>query len=141
MRSQKLVVMALVMLAGIWAVTQLRAASAADGERYVGIWKGTWEGEGAGGRFDLTFARNSTGKLEASVSVGSDAGDYKADFSALTLAGDKLAGAYDYPPDPRAEVTISGSFDPKIGSGSWSLGTKGQPGAQAFAGTWKVSKQ
>jgi hypothetical protein len=112
MRMQKLAVMALVVLAGMWAAAQFSIASAADGEQYLGIWKGTWEGGGAGGRFDLTFARGNDGKLGASVSVGTDMGDYKANMSTVTLAGDKLAGAYDYPPDPQAEVTLNGSFDP-----------------------------
>jgi hypothetical protein len=93
------------------------------------------------GRFDLTLVRGSDGKLGASVSVGTDMGDYNAKFSTMSLAADKLAGAYDYPPDPQGEVTITGSFDPKNATGTWSLGAKGQPGGQAIAGTWKVSKQ
>ena len=90
---------------------------------------------------DLTFARGSNGKIAASVSVGTDMGDYTAKFSAVTMAADKLAGAYDYPPDAQGEVTIAGSFDAKNATGTWSLGVKGQPGGQAIAGTWKVSKQ
>jgi hypothetical protein len=116
-------------------------ATAADGDQYIGTWKGTWEGAGAGGRFDLTLAKGSDGKLVASVSVGMDSGDYKAQFSKVALTGDKLAGAYDYPPDPQGEVIITGSFEPKDAVGTWSLGAKGQPGGQAIAGTWKVTKQ
>ena len=141
MRPQKIAVVAVVMLAIVWAAGQIGAASAADADRYVGTWKGTWEGAGAGGRFDLTFARGSDGKLAASVSVGSDMGDYNAKFSTLTVTGDKLAGAYEYPPDPQGEVTITGSFQPKDAIGTWSLGSKGKPGGQAIAGTWKVTKQ
>jgi hypothetical protein len=140
MRLQKVAVVAL-MLAGMWAALQFGVAAAAEGDQYVGTWKGTWEGAGAGGRFDLTVARGSDGKLGASVSVGSDMGDYNAKFSKMTLTGDKLAGAYDYPPDPQGEVIITGSFDPRNATGTWSLGAKGQPGGQAIAGTWKVSKQ
>ncbi len=140
MRLQKVAVVAL-MLAGICAALQFGLAVAAEGDQYVGTWKGTWEGAGAGGRFDLTFARGSDGKLAASVSVGTDMGDYNAKFSKMTLTGDKLAGAYDYPPDPQGEVIVTGSFDPKNATGTWSLGAKGQPGGQAIAGTWKVSKQ
>ena len=140
MRLQKVAVVAL-MLAGMWAALQFGVAAAAEGDQYVGTWKGTWEGAGAGGRFDLTFARGGDGKLAASVSVRTDMGDYKAQFSKMTLTGDKLAGAYDYPPDPQGEVIITGSFDPKNATGTWSLGAKGQPGGQAIAGTWKVSRQ
>ena len=141
MRPQKITVAAIAMLALIWAAGQFGVALAADGDQYIGTWKGTWEGAGAGGRFDLTFAKGSDGKLAASVSVGTEMGDYNAKFSAVTVTGDKLAGAYDYPPDPQGEVTITGSFDPKSAIGTWSLGAKGQPGGQAIAGTWKVTKQ
>jgi hypothetical protein len=140
MRPQKSIVAAL-MLTGICAVLQFGVALAADQDQYIGTWKGTWEGAGAGGRFDLTFARGSDGKLAASVSVGTDMGDYNAKFSTVKVTGEKLAGAYDYPPDPQGEVTITGSFDPKNAIGTWSLGAKGQPGGQAIAGTWKVTKQ
>lgn len=141
MRPQNIAVAAVLMLAIIWAGGQVRVASAADADQYVGTWKGTWEGAGAGGRFDLTFIKGSDGKLAASVSVGTDMGDYNAKFSTVTVTGDKLAGAYDYPPDPQGEVTITGSFEPKNAIGTWSLGAKGQPGGQAIAGTWKVTKQ
>jgi hypothetical protein len=141
MRPQKIAVAAIVMLAIIWTAGQFGVAAAADGDQYIGIWKGTWEGAGAGGRFDLTFTKGSDGKLAASVSVGSDMGDYNSKFSTLTITGDKLAGAYDYPPDLQGEVTITGSFEPKDAIGTWSLGAKGKPGGQAIAGTWKVKKQ
>jgi len=140
MRLQKVAVIAL-LFAGMWAALQFGVAAAAEGDQYAGTWKGTWEGAGAGGRFDLIIARGSDGKLAASVSVGTDMGDYNAKFSKTTLTSDKLAGAYDYPPDPQGEVIITGSFDPKNATGTWSLGAKGQPGGQAIAGTWKVSKQ
>src|ERR1700728_1170197 len=141
MSTRKLAAVALLLLATVCAALQFDIATAADGDQYVGTGKGTWEGAGAGGRFDLTFTKGTDGKLAASVSVGTDMGDYSAKFSTMTFTGDKLAGAYDYPPDPQGEVTITGSFDPKSAIGTWSLGAKGKPGGQAIAGTWKVTKQ
>ena len=141
MPAQRSVVTALVMLATVWFAGQFGVALAADADQYVGTWKGTWEGAGAGGRFDLTIAKGSDGKLAASVSVGSDMGDYNAKFSTVTITGDKLAGAYDYPPDLQGEVTITGAFEPKDAIGTWSLGAKGKPGGQAIAGTWTGTKQ
>ena len=138
-RAQKVAV-AFVMLVALWAVAQVGTAFAGDDDRYVGTWKGSWEGAGAGGGFDMTFTRGSDGKLAAGVSVGTDMGDYTAKFSTVTVAGDKLSGAYDYPPDVQGEVTIAGSFDGNSATGTWSLGAKGQPGGQAIAGTWKVSR-
>jgi hypothetical protein len=140
MRAQKFTVLGLMVLISMWATARIGIAWAADGDQYIGTWKGTWEGAGAGGRFDLSFARGVDGKLTANVSVGTEMGDYTAKFSTVTLSGDKLAGAYDYPPDPQGEVTITGTFDPKAATGTWSLGAKGQPGGQSIAGTWKVSK-
>ena len=141
MRLTRIAAVALMVLAAVWAVMPVNLAAAADGDQYLGTWKGTWEGGGGGGRFDMTFSRGSDGKLAAAVSVGTDMGDYNAAFSTVTLVAGKLAGAYDYPPDPQGEVIIAGSFDPKNATGSWSLGAKGQPGGQAIAGTWKVTKQ
>ncbi|HEX3912661.1 MAG TPA: hypothetical protein VHW71_04070 [Steroidobacteraceae bacterium] len=140
MRVRKVAVVALI-LAGAWAAVQFGIAAAADGDPYVGTWKGTWEGAGGGGRFDLSFARGGDGKLNASVSVGTEMGDYDAKLSTVTLEDDKLTGAYDYPPDPQGEVTLTGSFDPKGAVGTWSLGAKGQQAGQRIAGTWKVSRQ
>jgi hypothetical protein len=141
MRPQKIAVVSALMLAIIWAAGQWGVASAADGDQYLGTWKGMWEGAGASGRFDMTFSKGSDGKLAASVSVGTEMGDYNAKFSTVTVTGDKLTGAYDYPPDPQGEVTITGSFDPRNAIGTWSLAAKGQAGGQAIAGTWKVTKQ
>jgi hypothetical protein len=141
MRIQRFAAIALVVLASLGAAMQLDLAAAADGDQYLGTWKGTWEGGGGTGRFDMTVARGNDGKLAASVSVGTDMGDYNANFSTVSLVAGKLAGAYDYPPDPQGEVTIAGSFDPKNATGTWSLGAKGQPGGQSIAGTWKVAKQ
>jgi hypothetical protein len=141
MRNHKIGLMAFVLLIGIWAAGQMPRAAAADGDQMVGAWKGGWEGGGASGRFDLTFVRGADGKLTGTVSVGSDMGDYNAKFSALAVTGEKLNGAYDFPPDPQGEVTVTGSFDPKTATGTWSLGAKGQPAPAMAAGTWKVSKQ
>jgi len=141
MRMEKFAVAALVALASIWAPADFNVAAAADGEQYVGTWKGSWEGGGGSGRFDMSFARGSDGQLTATVSVGTDMGDYNAKFSKVAFAGEKLTGAYDYPPDVQGEVIISGSFDPKSAAGTWSLGAKGQPAQSMAAGSWKVSKQ
>jgi hypothetical protein len=141
MRIRKFGVVALVALASTWASAPIDVAAAADGDQYVGTWKGSWEGGGGSGRFDMTFARGSDGELTATVAVGTDMGDYNAKFSKLTFVSEKFTGAYDYPPDVQGEVIIAGSFDPKNATGTWSLGAKGQPGQSMAAGTWKVSKQ
>jgi hypothetical protein len=140
MRIWKFAVVA-ILLAGMWAAVPLNVAAATDGDQYVGAWKGGWEGGGGSGRFDLNFVRGSDGKISATVSVGTDMGDYNAKFSTVAFAGDKFTGAYDYPPDPQGEVILAGSFDPKTASGTWALGAKGQAGQSMATGTWKISKQ
>src|ERR1700676_2125455 len=47
MRMRKLAVVALLLLASVCAALQFGIAIAADGDQYVGTWKGTWEGAGA----------------------------------------------------------------------------------------------
>jgi hypothetical protein len=141
MRIRKFGIIALIALASAWASVPIDAAAAADGDQYVGTWKGSWEGGGGSGRFDMTFARGSDGELTATVAVGTDMGDYNAKFSKAAFVSAKFTGAYDYPPDVQGEVIIAGSFDPKNATGTWTLGAKGQPGAAMAAGTWKVSKQ
>jgi len=141
MRTQRHFVAALMAFVTIGAALQINAAAAADEDQYVGTWKGSWEGGGGSGRFDMTLARGSDGRLTASVAVGTDMGDYSATFSKVAFVSEKMSGAYDYPPDVQGEVIILGSFDAKDATGTWSLGAKGQPGQSMAAGTWKVSKQ
>ncbi len=106
MRTQKFTVAALVALASLWAAVYFSVAAAADEDQYVGTWKGSWEGGGGSGRFDMTFARGSDGQLTASVAVGTDMGDYNAKFSKAAFVSEKFTGAYDYPPDVQGEVII-----------------------------------
>jgi hypothetical protein len=141
MRTQKFTVAALIALASMCAAFHFSVAAAADEDQFVGTWKGSWEGGGGSGRFDMSFARGSDGQITASVAVGTDMGDYNAKFSKAAFVREKFTGAYDYPPDVQGEVIIAGSFDPKNATGTWSLGAKGQPGQSMAAGTWKVSKQ
>jgi hypothetical protein len=141
MRIQTVGFAAWLVLASTWASGPFDVAAAADADQYVGTWKGSWEGGGGSGRFDMTFARGSDGELTATVAVGTDMGDYNAKFSKLAFASEKFTGAYDYPPDVQGEVIIAGSFDAKNAAGTWTLGAKGQAGGAMAAGTWKVSKQ
>ena len=113
---------------------------AAD-DAYIGTWKGSWEGAGSSGSFDLSFATGADGKLSGKVAVGTDQGHYNAPFTKLALQGGALESSYDYPLDAQGEVTLAGKFDAKAGSGTWSLGAKGNPAQSVVAGTWKVSKQ
>src|SRR5271163_5078946 len=133
MRLQRFAVIGLVMMMAMWSAMRLDMAQAADGDQYVGTWKGSWEGGGASGRFDMTFSRGGDGALSATVAVGTDMGDYNARFSKLTFVAEKFTGAYDYPPDVQGEVIIAGAFDPRNAAGTWALGAKGQPGGQAMA--------
>jgi hypothetical protein len=116
------------------------AAESANGKEYIGTWNGTWEGGGAGGRFDLTLAVGADGKLTGGVSVGQDTGDYTAQFVAVSIEGNKLTARYSFPPDEQADIKTTATFDGKTAKGVWELVPKGQDTAMA-AGTWTVTKK
>jgi hypothetical protein len=139
MRAAKVGVLGWVLCLNLFAVLLMPAQ--AEDDPHAGVWKGTWEGAGGSGSFDLTFTRGSDGKLMGSVAVGTDMGDYTAKFTKLLFTGGDLEAAYDYPPDAMGEITMTGKFEAKGGTGSWSLGAKGKPAQSMVAGTWKVTKQ
>jgi hypothetical protein len=112
---------------------------AADGDRLLGAWQGSWAGGGSGD-FNLNFAQTADGKLTGAVAVTTDMGNYNATFSTITFKDGKFAAAYDYPPDVQGEITMTGSFEAKTGNGTWSLGAKGQPNQSMAAGTWQVAR-
>ena len=122
------------------AFAWVAVAFAAQSNPLAGAWKGNWSGGGGGGGFDMTFAASADGRLTGTVAVTTDMGNYNATFSAASFKDGRLTAAYDYPPDVQGEVTLAGSFDANSGSGTWSLGAKGQPSQAMAAGTWKVAR-
>jgi hypothetical protein len=141
MRHARIAVAAIALLASLWIGIQLHAADAVDGQEYVGSWRGSWEGGGGSGRFDLTLTLGTDGKLGGAVAVGTDQGDYTAKFSKLSFDGNKMTGTYDYPLDAQGEISITASFDAKSATGTWALGAKGQPGQSLADGTWKTDRK
>jgi hypothetical protein len=138
MRALKMRSLGLALSWGL-AAAGLMAAAAAD--PYAGLWKGTWEGMGATGSFDIQFARGSDGKLGGNVEVGTEAGGYHAKFTQLEVKGAEFSAKYDYPLDTNGEVALSGKLDGKAASGTWTLGAKGQPTDSPVAGSWTVTRQ
>lgn len=115
------------------------AVAQSDIAAFVGTWGGTWEGGGSG-RFDLTIERGSDGQPAGGVSVGTDQGDYTAEFKELSFEGQNMKARYEFPLDSQADVAITGTFNGGTAEGTWSLVAKG--GDQAFAGgSWKVAKK
>jgi hypothetical protein len=136
MRSSKLQAGWAVLLGCLFLAAAVHAAKDAD---FLGNWSGTWEGAGAGGRFDITLAKNGDA-LGGKVDVGQDTGDYSATFTTATLADGIFKARYDYTPDPQAEIVLEGAFEGADGKGSWTMVQKG--GSDAFAsGTWAVKKK
>ncbi len=122
-------VLALLGCQSLWAANSL-----------TGLWNGTWEGGGSGGRFDLTITLEGDGKRSGGVSVGQEAGDYVAQFSTLIVAEDKLTATYDFPGDLEGEIVLSGTFDGDNATGTWVLRPKGREETIAD-GTWKCIKK
>lgn len=133
---------AVLVLASSWIGTRIEAAAAVVGKQYAGAWSGTWEGGGSG-KFDMTLQVGSDGKLGGEVAVGSDQGDYTAQFTKVSFAGNKLTATYDYPLAAEMEVRLDGTFSGKSASGTWKMGAKGESETQATiaAGTWKIEKK
>jgi hypothetical protein len=133
MRSNKIKTIAGALLGCLLLAAAVQAAD------LMGLWNGTWEGGGAGGRFDLTLTKDGAA-IGGKVDVGQDTGDYTAPFSAASLEGNKLKARYDYPPEPQAEIVLEGAFEGAEGKGTWTMVQKG--GTDAFAaGTWTVNKK
>jgi len=138
MRKQTYALFASLMTAAAWWTL---AYAAEAGSQQVGLWTGTWEGAGSGGRFDLTLAAGGDSKITGSVSVGMDGGDYTAKFSSISFDGNKMTGKYAYPPDEQGEVAVTATFEGDKATGTWALGGKGQDAPAIANGTWTVSKK
>lgn len=129
---------ALLSVMGLISIVAVHAASAA-GEQHVGVWVGEWEGGGSGGSLQLMLEQADGGGLKGGVEVGQPDGDYKATFSEVTFAGDKMTAKYEFPPEPSAEIVFTGTFG-QTGEGTWTMQPKGT--SEVFAsGTWKVARK
>jgi hypothetical protein len=133
----------LLLLASICFAAPIGPVLAADGDRYLGAWSGTWAGaDGSSGHFQLNLERGGDGKLTGSIAVSQDGGggsDYTAKLKNAAFAADKFTAAYE-PPDGQSEIHMQGTFSSKGGDGEWSLGAKDQPSPAAASGTWKIAK-
>ena len=107
------------------------------GEEFVGTWSGTWEGAGTGG-FELTLEKPKEGAVTGKVSVTGEP-TYKANFRTLAFDGHTMTAAYDFPPDPEAEVVLTATFEGKSAKGKWLARVKAS-GMEVATGTWTVTK-
>ena len=123
------------------AATGLAADQASSADPYLGTWIGSWEMPGAGsGSFELTLEKDTDGTVIGRVAVTGDP-EYKATLRTVTFDGPKLIARYDFPPDERAEVQLTATFEGSSATGSWSLREKAGNGAEVASGTWTVKKK
>lgn len=134
--SRSTLCIAFICVAGI-AITA--SSQSTNGASYAGTWSGTWDGAGTG-QFELTLGNAKDGAPIGRVAVTTDGGNYTADLKLIAYQGNKLNAKYDFPLDPSAEVSLSGSFEKENAKGTWSLHSKGQD-AEVAGGSWTVSKQ
>jgi hypothetical protein len=131
------------LLASICTGLAVAPARAADGDKYLGTWSGTWAGaDGSLGHFQLNLERGSDGKVTGSVAVTQDSNgsNYTSKLKNAAFAGDQFTAAYE-PPSGQSEISIKGKFALKGADGEWSVRPKDKPsGAPVAAGTWKVAK-
>jgi hypothetical protein len=116
-----------------------RAQQARDDDAHVGTWTGRWDGNGAGGGFDLTIEKGEAKALTGRVSVTGEP-TYQATLKKLSFDGNKMTGAYDFTPNDEAEVILAATFEGNTAKGSWSLRAKAD-GTEVAAGTWSVTKK
>jgi hypothetical protein len=116
----------------------LGAISIGAADDVVGTWAGTWDGSGSG-RFELTLERTKDGALGGKVSVTGEP-TYQATLKTASFDGKKLSATYDFPPDARAEVILTGTFDAARAKGTWTVRGKDGSG-ELFSGGWVVRKQ
>jgi hypothetical protein len=133
------------LLASLWIGMQIAPAMAADGDPYIGIWSGTWEGQDSSGRFELTLKRDADGKIAGTILVNTDGGstpDYTASLRNASFTGDKFSASYDPPGDNQGRIRMTGLFNLSGADGDWRLVSRDEPGRPSIAnGNWKASKK
>lgn len=138
-RRRSWLALCLLFFSVVCVVAQRAPEGSSNGEEFVGVWSGSWEGSGSSGGFELTLEKNKDGPLTGKVSVTGEP-TYKAAFKALSFDGKKMTAKYDFPPSDLAEVVLTATFDGNTAKGTWSLRAKAD-GTEAVAGTWTVSKK
>ncbi len=105
---------------------------------YAGVWNGTWDGAGSGG-FELTLEKGKDNALGGKVSVTGEP-TYKANLKSIKFDGPKMMALYDFPPDERAEVAITATFEGDSAKGTWVVRAKDGSGEVASGG-WTVKRK
>jgi hypothetical protein len=126
----------------LWLFMLGATALAAQGpaeDKLLGTWTGSWEGMGASGGFELTLEKSKEGPVTGKVSVTGEP-TYNTAVKTLAFEGQKMNAKYDFPPDERAEVVLTASFEGNKATGTWVLREKGTEN-QVANGTWTVAKK
>jgi hypothetical protein len=129
-------------VSAVWvSMLVLCGALALAQDAFIGTYKGSWEGGGGAGRFDITVTKGADGKLSGGVSVGQDGGDYEAKFTSAVIEGGELKARYSYTPEAQADIVLTGKSVGGVLSGTWAMVEKGAgaEGAQ-LTGTWTAKK-
>jgi hypothetical protein len=130
---------ALLILGVVCVAAQQAGANKGAATDFTGTWVGTWDGTGAGGGFDLTLDKTKDGAPGGQVSVTGEP-TYKATLKTLAFEGKAMSATYDFPPDDRAEVALTATFEGDTAKGTWTLRGKGDTG-QVANGTFTVKKK
>lgn len=116
-----------------------RGQSPAAGE-FAGTWSGTWTSADAGsGGFELTLVKGEKGGITGKVSVTGEPA-YEAELKTVSFDERKMTAQYDFPPDERAEVILTATFEGNKATGAWSL-REAATGTEVAAGGWSVSRK
>jgi hypothetical protein len=127
-----------VTLGAVCSAAQRGTEGSAAGDQFVGTWSGTWDGAGTGG-FELTLEKPKDGALGGRVSVTGEP-TYKATLKTVAFDGSKMTATYDFPPDERAEISLTATFEDTTAKGTWLVREKAS-GGDVAGGTWSVKKK
>jgi hypothetical protein len=125
-------------IGAICPVVRATGQESSAGERFAGVWSGSWEGGGASGGFELTLEKGTEGTVGGRVAVSGEPA-YKAVLRSVVFDGAKMTARYDFPPDDRAEVILTTAFEGATAKGTWVVREKG--GADVINGTLTLSRK
>ena len=131
-----LLLLAVVCAASFSLSAQTTNGKASGGEKFSGVWSGTFEGDSSG-KFEMTLTPAADGKHTGNLTVTPNDGDsYSVNFKSVVFDGDKVIAKYPAPGDN--EVVMEGTSDGQALSGSWSFR---EQDSRTAGGTWKGAKK
>lgn len=139
-KQLRISLLAILFIAGVTLLAAQEAtARSEDSDAFVGTWEGAWTG-GSTGKFALTIAKGTGGKLSGSISPKPDQGDgYTVAFKSVEVISGMLTAKCE-DPNGDVEITLTGSAEGKSAKGTYSVRQKGD-GSEVDTGSWTATRK